>query len=54
MGDDLVEFLTESDTLENKLGVYDRIWLKESKVNLLKQVEDEKRANLIMSRMQSR
>ena len=49
MGDDIVELHTE--TLRNKLGSYDEKWLDESKLKLFKQVDDEKRANLIMYRM---
>ena len=52
MGDDLVEFSTKSEFLENKIGSYDKKWkngFEESKSKLLKQIDDEKRANLIMS-----
>ena len=51
LGDDIVELSTENDALKNKLGSYDEKWLEESKAKLLKQIDDEKRANLIMSRM---
>ena len=51
LGDDIVELSTENDGLKNKIGSYDEKWLKESKARLLKQIDDEKRANLIMSRM---
>ena len=51
MGDDIVEFSTENDALKNKIGSYDEKCLEESKAKLLKQTDDEKRANLIMSRM---
>ena len=37
---------------ENKIGSYDEKWLEESIAKLLKQIDDEKRANLNMSRMQ--
>ena len=50
MGDDIVELSTENDALKNKIG-YDERWLEESKLKLLKEIDDEKRANLIMSRM---
>ena len=50
MGDYIVDLLTENDALKNKIGNYDEKWLEESK-KLLKQIDDEKRANLIMSRM---
>ena len=51
MGDDIVELSNESDALKNKIGAYDEKWLEESKAKLLKQIDDEKRANLIKSRM---
>ena len=50
LGDDMVELSTENDALK-KIGSYDQQWLEESKAKLLKQIDDEKRANLIMSRM---
>ena len=50
MGDDIVKLLTENDTLKNKIGSYDEKWFKETKTKLLKQIDDEKRASLIMSR----
>ena len=51
LGDNIVELSTENDALKNKIGSYDEKWLEESKAKLLKQINDEKRANLIMSRM---
>ena len=51
LGDDIVELSTENDASENKIGSYDEKWLDESKARLLKQIDDEKRANLFMSRM---
>ena len=51
MGNDIVELSTENDTLKNQLGNYDEKWLEESQTKLLKDIDDEKRANLIMSRM---
>ena len=33
------------------MGSYDEKWLEESKTKLLKEIDDEKRANLIMFRM---
>ena len=51
LGDDIVHLSTENDALKNKMGSYDETWLEESKNKMLKQIEDEKRANLIMSRM---
>ena len=51
LGDDIVDLSTENDALKNQIGDYDRKWLEESKAKLLKVINDEKRANLIMSRM---
>ena len=51
LGDDIVELSTENDALKNKIGSSDDKWLEESKAKLLKQIDDDKRANLIMSRM---
>ena len=51
LGDDIVDLSTENDTLKSKIGDYDEKWLQESKAKLLKDIDDEKRANLIMSRM---
>ena len=51
LGDDIVELSTENDALKNKFASYDKKWLKESKAKLLKQIDDEKRANLIIFRM---
>ena len=51
LGDDIVELSTENDALKNKIGSFDEKWLEESKAKLLKDIKDEKRANLIMSRM---
>ena len=51
LGDDIVELSTKNDALKNKIGSYDENWLEESKARLLQQIDDEKRANLIMSRM---
>ena len=50
-GDDIVELSTENETLENKIGSYDEKWLEESKLKLLKQIDGEKRASVIMSRL---
>ena len=51
LGDDIVELSTENDALKNKTAFYDEKWLEESKTRLLQRIDDEKRANLIMSRM---
>ena len=37
-----------------KIGSYDEIWLEESKSKLLNQIDDEKRENLFMSRMEKK
>ena len=51
MGDDIVELSVENEPLQHQIGHYDDKWLQESKVKLLKEFDDEKRANIIMSRM---
>ena len=51
LGDDIIELSTENDVLKNQIGEYDQKWLDESKGKLLKDIDDEKRLNLIMSRM---
>ena len=51
LGDDIIELSVENDALKNQIGNYDQKWLKESKAKLIKDINDEKRANLIMSRM---
>ena len=51
MGNDIVDLSTENDALKEKIGDYDETWLQESKEKLLKVIDDEKRAKLIMSRM---
>ena len=51
MGDDIVELSVENESLKNQKGNYDEKWLQEPKAKLLKDIDDEKRANLIMSRM---
>ena len=51
LGNDIVDLSTENDALKEKIGSYDEKWLEESKNRMLKQIDDEKRANLIMSRM---
>ena len=54
LGDDIVDLSTEIIALRSKIGDYDEKWLEESKIKLSKQIDDEKRANLIMSRMKKR
>ena len=51
MGDGIVDLSTENETLKNQIGDYDQKWLEESKAKLLKDINDEKRASIIMSRM---
>ena len=50
LGDDIVELSVENEPLKNQIGEYDEKWLQESKVKLLKEIDDEKRANIIMTR----
>ena len=45
LGDDIVDLSTENEASKNQVGDYDQKWLNESKAKLLKQIEDEKRAN---------
>ena len=51
LGDDIIELSTEKDVLKNQIGEYDQKWLEESKAKLLKDINDKKRADLIMTRM---
>ena len=51
MGDDILELSTENDALKNKVGSHEQQCLEKSKTKILKQINDDKRANLIMSRM---
>ena len=51
LGGDIVELSIENESLKNQIGDYDEKWLQESKAKLLKDIDDEKRANLIMSRL---
>ena len=51
LGDGIIELSTENDVLKNQIAEYDKKWLDESKAKLLKDISDEKRANLIMARM---
>ena len=51
LGDDIIELSTENDVLKNQIGEYDEKWLQESKAKLLKDIDDKKRADLLMSRM---
>ena len=51
MGDDIVDLSTKNDALKSKIGDYDEKWPEESNNKMLKEIDDEKRANLIMSGM---
>ena len=51
LGDDIVELSVENESLKNQIGEYDEKWLQESKAKLLKEIDEEKRAILIMSKM---
>ena len=51
MGDDIVDLSRKNDALKNKIGDYDEKWLEEFKNKMLKHIVNEKRANLILSRM---
>ena len=51
LGDGIVDLATENDALKEKIGDYDEKWLQESKEKLLKDIDDKKRADLIMSRI---
>ena len=51
LGDDIIELSTENETLKNQIGDYDEKSLEKSKAKLLKQIDDERRACSIMSRM---
>ena len=52
MGDDIVDLSTDNESLKNLIGSYDEKRLKEFKAKLLKQIGDEKRANLTMCGIQ--
>ena len=51
MGDDVVELSVENESSKSQIGENDEQWLQESKTKLLKDIDDEKRANLFLSRM---
>ena len=44
MGDDIVELSVENESLKNQIGEYDEKWLQESKVKLLKEIDDGKKS----------
>ena len=49
LGDDTVEFSTENESLKIKKGCYDEKWHEKLKAKLIKQMDNEKRSNLIVS-----
>ena len=51
LGDYIVEVSAEDDALKKNIGSCDQQCLEESKTNLVKQIDDDKRAILIMIRM---
>ena len=51
MGDDIVELSTKNDALKDKIGSSVEKWLEKYKAKLLKETDDDERANFIMSRM---
>ena len=51
IGDDIVDLHTENGSLKSKIGSYDAKWLEKSTTRLLQQIDDEKKANLIMCRL---
>ena len=53
MGDDLVELSTEKESLKNQINSYDeKKDYKNLKAKPLKQIDDDEKANIILSRMQ--
>ena len=52
MGNDIVELSTEKESFINKIGPYDEKWLEDFKPYPLKQIDDERRAISIRSRME--
>ena len=52
MGDDIVKSSTKNEPFKNKIGSHDEKWLEESETKLLKRMDDEKIANLIMARVE--
>ena len=51
LGDNIIDIFAENDALKDKIGSHEQHWLEESKAKLLKHIDDEKRAKLIMSKM---
>ena len=44
LGGDIIDLSVENDALKNQIGNYDQKWLEETKLNLLKDINEEKRA----------
>ena len=53
VSDDIVDLSTENESLKKKFGSYDEKRLEESQAKPIKQIVDEKRANIVMSRMKT-
>ena len=53
LGDDIVELSVENESLKSQIGEYDEKRPQESKAKLLKDIDDEKKANLVMWRMKN-
>ena len=51
MGDDIEELSVENESLKKQMGDYDEKRLQESKAKLSKGIDDEKRANINITRM---
>ena len=51
VGDGIIDLSTVNECWKNKIGSYDEKWLQESKDRLLKQIDYERTAKLVMSRM---
>ena len=51
MADDIVELSTEIETLKNKIASNDEKKPEEYEAKILKQIDDEKKAKVIISRM---
>ena len=52
MGEDIEELYTENESLKTKTGSKEGKWLEEFKAKMLKRIDYEKRANLVLSRLE--
>ena len=52
LGDDTVDLSTKIERLKNNKGSYDEKRFEDSEAKLLKQIIDEKRANINMSKIE--